>query len=61
MDEQGKKQKCATFSLFAHKLINVNPGKELFLYVHPSGKELQERVVSLKADMVMPDDTEPDR
>ena len=61
VDEQGKKQKRAIFSLFAHKLINVKPGKELFLYVHPAGKELQERVVALEADMVMPDEAEQEQ
>ena len=37
VDEQGKKQKRAVSSLFVHKLINVKPGNELFLCVHPSG------------------------
>lgn len=51
VDDQGKAQKRAIFSLFAHKLINVKPGKELFLYFHPANGELQERVVALEGDI----------
>lgn len=58
VDAQGKNQKRAIFSLFAHKLINVKPGKELFLYLHPAGGELQERVVALEADIATSDEPE---
>ncbi|KAI5117252.1 hypothetical protein M0805_006415 [Coniferiporia weirii] len=50
-DELGHKRTRAVFSLFAHKLINVKPGKELFMYLHPVGSDLQEHVVALEADM----------
>lgn len=51
-DEGGQKRTRGVFSLFAHKLINVKPGKELFMYLHPVGGELQERVVALEADLL---------
>lgn len=50
-DTLGRKQRRAIFSFFAHKLINVKPGKELFMCVHPFGDELQERVVTVEADI----------
>lgn len=52
-DERGHKRTRGVFSLFAHKLINVKPGKELFMYLHPVGGELEERVVALEADLLL--------
>lgn len=57
-DEEGRKKKRGVFSLFAHKLINVKPGKELFMYLHPVGGELEERVVAIEADILSEDEKE---
>ena len=57
-DEEGRKKKRGVFSLFAHKLINVKPGKELFMYLHPVGDDLEERVVAFEADIPAEDEKE---
>ena len=51
-DNSGRKRKRGVFSLFAHKIINVKAGKELFLYLHPVNGELQERSVALEGDLL---------
>ena len=57
-DSNGRKRVRGVFSLFAHKLINVKPGKELFLYLHPVHGEMQEQSVAFEADLPSPEDDE---
>lgn len=55
-DSAGRKHKRAVFSLFAHKIINVKAGKELFLYLHPANGELNERSVAFEGDLMSAED-----
>ncbi|KAH8114093.1 hypothetical protein DFH11DRAFT_1595736 [Phellopilus nigrolimitatus] len=59
-DSQGRTRTRGVFSLFAHKLINVKPGKELFMYLHPVGGDLEEHVVAFEADMPRADELDMD-
>lgn len=57
-DDHGRKKTRSVFSLFAHKLINVKAGKELFLYLHPANGELQEQSIAFEGDLIGSNDDE---
>lgn len=55
-DSHGKMRRRAVFSVFAHKLINVKAGKELYLYLHPANGTLHEVPIAFEGEVLDEDE-----
>ena len=59
VDSTGIQRRRAIFSFFAQKLINVKPGKELYLYLQPANGAVKEVPIAFEADLTESNEVQP--